>query len=68
MNKFQNDSSVLALQQAAFQAKQAEVQAMNAFFEGTISEQEYCNAMDATEMACQRAIAAGATRKDLPAH
>lgn len=61
MNKFQNDSNVLAAQNAAFQAKAAEIQAMNAFFDGVISEAQYCNAMDATEMACKAAIKAGAT-------
>lgn len=68
MNNFQNDSSVLAAQNTAYQAKAFETQMMNAFFEGRVSEQEYCSAMDATEMACKAAIAAGATHKDLPAH
>lgn len=67
MNKFKNDSQNLSLQQAAYQAAEFEAAMADSFNEGKVSEQEYVNAMDATEIAVNAAISAGVPRKDLPA-
>lgn len=67
MNKFTNDSANLSLQNAAFQAAAFEAAMLDAFSNGSVSEQEYVNAMDATEIAVNAAIAAGVSAKDLPA-
>jgi len=41
---------------------------MSQWMDGVITDSDYCAAMEAVEMACQRAIAAGVSRRDLPAH
>lgn len=68
MNKFQNDSQNLALQNAAYAAAGFESQALTLFLDGLITEARYMAAMEATEQACKAAVAAGVSRKDLPAH
>lgn len=67
MNKFTSDSDNLTLQNAAYQAAAFEASMAEAFTRGVVSEQEYVNAMDATEIAVNMAIAAGISHKDLPA-
>jgi len=62
------DSQALQLQNAAYQAACEEQVAMSQWMDGVITESDYCAAMEAVEMACQRAIAAGVSRRDLPAH
>lgn len=67
MNKFQNDSETLSLQNAAYQAAEEESSVCKRYLNGDATEAEYCNAMDNTVIAVQRAIAKGVSRKDLPA-
>lgn len=67
MDKLTNDANNLKLQQAAFQAGEFEKLMGDAYMEGSVVEQEYLNAMEATEMAVEFAVSKGVSRKDLPA-
>lgn len=67
MDKYTNDSNVLALQNAAYEAARKESLAADDFHGGAISEEMYVEAMNETERVVNIAIKAGVCRKDLPA-
>lgn len=66
LDKFQNDSQQLSLQNAAWSAFEAEKLAMDDFLGGALTEEMYSDAMATTTAAVDRAVSGGVSRKDLP--
>ena len=66
--KFDHIAACEYARRAAWQASADESDALAAYMAGNISDEEYCRAMENTEVACSYAISCGVSRRELPAH
>lgn len=67
MNYLEKETSVIALQKAAFQAAEYSAMVGNRYDAGKASESEYLQAMESVEIIVEHAVKCGMSYKDLPA-